>query len=84
MWNDERTSTANRYSREIFQHFQTEGVLFGNMKLQVEFILSLPGSNVAIERVFSLVNIMWSEENRLHVDIVKAMIIVKTHLCYQA
>jgi hypothetical protein len=49
------------------------------MKLQAEFMLSLPGSNAAIERLFFLANIMWSKEkNQLYVDAVKAVKIVKT------
>jgi hypothetical protein len=33
--NDERSSMANRYGKEMFQHFHTEHNLLGNMKFQV-------------------------------------------------
>jgi hypothetical protein len=42
--------------------------------------LALPGSNAAVERVFSLINALWTDEkNRLKIETVKALTIVKTH-----
>jgi hypothetical protein len=42
--------------------------------------MALPGSNAAVERVFSVINALWTDEkNRLKIQTVKALTIVKTH-----
>jgi hypothetical protein len=51
-----------------------------NISRVVEFSLSLPGTNAAVERVFSLVNALWSDERtRLEVSTVKSIVLVKHH-----
>jgi hypothetical protein len=51
-----------------------------NISTVVEFSLSLPGTNAAVERVFSLVNALWTDErNRLEVSTVKLIVLVKHH-----
>lgn len=78
-WNEINSSISDRW-KELYLHFQSENIPCKNILILVEFALTLPGSNAAIERVFSLVNALWTKEkNRLHLDTVKAMIIVKTH-----
>jgi hypothetical protein len=42
--------------------------------------LALPGSNAPIQRVFSKINALWSDEKKtLKIETVKALTIVKTH-----
>ena len=44
----------------------------------VEFILCLPGSTAPVERIFSVMNSMWSKEkSRLIVETMRAMLVVK-------
>jgi hypothetical protein len=51
-----------------------------NISTVVEFSLSLPGTNAAGERVFSLVNALWADErNRLEVLTAKSIGLVKHH-----
>jgi hypothetical protein len=51
-----------------------------NISTVIEFSLSLPGTNAAVERVFSLVNALWTDErNRLEVSTVKSIVLVKHH-----
>jgi hypothetical protein len=51
-----------------------------NISTVTEFSLSLPGTNVAVERVLSLVNALWADErNRLEVSTVKSIVLVKHH-----
>jgi hypothetical protein len=51
-----------------------------NISTVVEFSLSLPGTNVAVERLLSLVNALWTDEkNRLEVFTVKSIVLVKHH-----
>ena len=47
----------------------------------MEYALSLPGTNAAIERVFSTVNQVWtSEKPQLSVETWKSILCVKYHL----
>jgi hypothetical protein len=51
-----------------------------NISTVAEFSLSLPGTNAAVERMFSLVNALWTDErNRLEVSTVKSIVLVKHH-----
>ena len=44
----------------------------------VKFILCLPGSTAPVERIFSVMNSMWTKEkSRLSVETMKAMLIVR-------
>jgi hypothetical protein len=41
--------------------------------------LALPGTNAEVERIFSVINILWTDEkNKFKVETVKAIIVVKT------
>jgi hypothetical protein len=51
-----------------------------NISTVVEFSLSLSGTNAVEERVFSLVNTLWTDErNRLELPTVKSIVAVKHH-----
>jgi hypothetical protein len=42
--------------------------------------LAIPGTNAAVERIFSTINVLWTnEKNRFLVETIKSIIIVKTH-----
>jgi hypothetical protein len=44
----------------------------------VEFILCLPGSTAPVERIFSVMNSMWSKEkSRLSVETIRAILVVR-------
>jgi hypothetical protein len=44
----------------------------------VEFILSLPGSSAPVDRIFSVMNNMWSKEkSRLSVETMRATLVVR-------
>jgi hypothetical protein len=64
----------------MFAHFTKQGINSRNIKCLVSFCLALPGTNAAVEHVFSLINAIWTDEkNRLKIETVKALIIVKTY-----
>lgn len=45
----------------------------------VEFCFTLPGSNAAVERIFSLMNSTWTKSrNKLDVKTVEASLLIKT------
>ncbi|KAL4141558.1 hypothetical protein QTP88_004182 [Uroleucon formosanum] len=52
---------------------------FPNFKTIVKFILCIPGLNANVERIFSNMNNLWTDEkNKMEIKTVKAMLIVKT------
>lgn len=51
-----------------------------NTFLLVEFALCLPGTNAELERVFSIINNIWTaEKSQLKVDTLKSMIITRVN-----
>ncbi|KAL4131790.1 hypothetical protein QTP88_009047 [Uroleucon formosanum] len=57
-----------------------EDILFDKYNHIVEYSLAMPGTNAAIERVFSITNMLWSDEkNRFLVPTIKSIIILKNH-----
>jgi len=52
-----------------------------NFSIIIEYILCLPGSNAPVERVFSLMNKIWSsEKSQLGVGVLKAILIAKGNI----
>jgi hypothetical protein len=63
---------------EIFKNFRENDVSYKNFLSLVEYCLCLPGSNAASERVFSLMNQLWtSEKSQLKVTTLKSLLITK-------
>lgn len=78
-WNTRDVSVSQKWD-EIFSHFANINVSLKNIITLVEFTLALPGTNAAVERIFSFMRELWTDKrNRLEVETVKAIIIVKTH-----
>ncbi|KAF2890246.1 hypothetical protein ILUMI_15927 [Ignelater luminosus] len=70
-WQEMKTSIDLRWV-EIFQHFDVQ---------QISFALCLPVTNAPTERVFSIINNIWtSEKPQLTVETLKAMIAVRCNL----
>ncbi|KAF2886470.1 hypothetical protein ILUMI_19703 [Ignelater luminosus] len=66
---------------EIFQHFDVQQISYPQILQLVEFALCLPASNAPTERVFSIINNIWtSEKSQLTVETLKAMIVVRCNL----
>jgi hypothetical protein len=54
---------------------------FVKKQLILEFSFNIPGTNAAIERVFSITNVLWTDEkSRFPVETIKAMMVTKTHI----
>ncbi|KAF0692998.1 protein FAM200B-like, partial [Aphis craccivora] len=65
----------------IFKSMNNNSIngFFPNFKIIVEFIICIPGSNANVERIFSNMNNLWTDEkNKMEIKTVKAMLIVKT------
>jgi uncharacterized protein YjaZ len=64
----------------MLAYFTKENINAVNINCLISFCLALPGSNALIEHVFSIINVLWSDEkSRLKIQAVKALTIVKTH-----
>lgn len=48
--------------QEIFEHFKQEDIALQNISTVLEISLPLPGTNAHMERVFSLVKALWTNE----------------------
>ncbi|KAL4126107.1 hypothetical protein QTP88_010336 [Uroleucon formosanum] len=63
----------------IFKTFADNNQEFSMLLKVVEFSFVLPGSNAAVERVFSLMNNTWTNSrNKLDIKTVEASLIIKT------
>jgi hypothetical protein len=78
-WRKQARETGQRWV-EVFEHFARQQIAFGEILHVVQFALALPGTNAPIERVFSLMNDMWSDDKtQLQADTVKNMLIAKVN-----
>lgn len=79
-WNHLKVHTETRWV-EVFKHFRANNLKHENFSLLIEYILCLPGTNASVERIFSLMNKLWtSEKNSLQVSVLKAMLITKVNI----
>ena len=80
-WNEENLPVSDRWLH-IFREMREKHLDFCNV---VGFILCLPGSTAPVERIFSVMNSMWTKEkSRLSVETMKAMLIVRQTTTWNA
>lgn len=78
-WHNNKIFTDIRWV-EVFTYFEGNFVPCNNLKKIVEFALCLPGTNAPTERIFSMVNKLWTtEKTQLTVETLKAILTVKTN-----
>lgn len=78
-WNEEKRQTDMRWV-EIFNHFVDNNIPFQNIQAIIEYILCIPATNAPTERIFSIINKLWSiDKSQLMVDTVKAILMVKVN-----
>lgn len=76
-WVENSSKTDQRWV-EVFKHFVENGKPLKNCELLVQYALSIPGTNAPTERVFSLMNSLWtSEKTNVKLDTVSAMLELK-------
>lgn len=81
-WKEKKLSTEDRWV-EIFQNMDTQQVSYAEFARLIEYILCLPGTSAAVERVFSLIKNVWKTESaRLDMSTLKAILLVKKNLDY--
>jgi hypothetical protein len=80
VWNEKNDQNVTEKLCEMLAHSTKENIYAVNIKCLISFCLALPGYNAPIERGFSIRNVLRSDEkNRLKIETVKALTIVKTH-----
>lgn len=77
-WNQEKTNIDLKWT-QIFRHFPKKyNIPFENILQIVEFALCLPAINAPTERIFSLVNKLWTyEKSQFIVETIKAILMVE-------
>jgi hypothetical protein len=79
-WAQSGTSTGQRWL-EVFEHFKNQQLEFDAILRLVQFALALPGTNAPIERVFSLMNDMWTDaKTQLTTETLKSMLITTVNI----
>jgi hypothetical protein len=79
-WNTNLITSVERWS-EVFEFVQSEGISLRNIQIILELSLPIPGTSASIERVFSITNVLWTDEkNRFLVESIKAVTVTKTNL----
>ncbi|XP_074857908.1 uncharacterized protein LOC142017138 [Carettochelys insculpta] len=78
-WNTQKTPISERW-QNVFQEMDKKAVEYSNLAKAVEFVLCLPGTTAPVERVFSVMNAVWSpEKSRLKVCTMKAILFVQVN-----
>ncbi|CAJ1074328.1 uncharacterized protein LOC128438617 isoform X2 [Xyrichtys novacula] len=79
-WRKAERPLIERWSA-AFTHLQENEIPYHNLAKLVSLVMCLPGSNAPVEKIFSLMNDIWTyARNRFTVDSIKAMLLVKTNI----
>jgi len=81
--NDILNNTEFTSSEKWVKFFQSSTAQLKNIKQIVQYVFSVPCSNAFVERVFSHMNSLWTDErNRLGIDTVKAELVIRNNITY--
>lgn len=76
-WRNNRASTVDRWV-DIFKFLEKQEKDCNDFAAIVEYILCLPATTASVERTFSSINKMWTEEkSQLSIETLKSMVVVK-------
>jgi hypothetical protein len=64
VWSELKDQSVSEKWCEMFVHFTRHDINAENQKCLISFCLALPGSNAAVERVFSLINALRTDEKK--------------------
>ena len=79
-WVEDKTKSDQKWV-EIFKYFLENGKPLKNCLKIVEYVLCIPGTNAPTERVFSLMNALWtSNKTNLKVETVSAIVELKYNM----
>lgn len=81
-WRRDSVSTVDRWV-DIFNYLAKQEKDYTDFAEIAEYILCLPGTTASVERTFSSINKLWSEEkSQLAVETLEAMVVVKYNFDY--
>lgn len=76
-WKENDVTVSERWV-DVFKHLSINNIPCKKLLAIVQFALCLPGTNAVTERVFSVVNKIWtSEKTQLSVETLKAMLQIR-------
>jgi hypothetical protein len=79
-WTEKKLNAGLRW-KDLFQHFSTQQIQFDQISKIVQFALALPGTNAPVERVFSLMNDMWTEDkSQMASETVESILLVRVNI----
>ena len=79
-WNENQMAAGLRW-KDVFHHFASENIQFDQILKLVQFALALPGTNAPVERVFSLMNDLWTEDKyHMTPDTVASILLVRVNI----
>lgn len=85
-WNTKNVSPSERWV-DIFSKMYCENVNFDDLSKAVQTVLCLPGTSASVERVFSIMNNIWtSEKSQLNISTLRSMLMIRTNFtlkCYE-
>lgn len=65
---------------EVFKILEKNQISINNLSTIIEYSLAIPGTNASVERIFSITNVLWTDEkNRFKVETIRSIIIAKQH-----
>ena len=66
---------------QLLQNFKDKDIPISNFQKLVEFVFCLPGTSAPVERIFSIMKNMWSDDrSSMHEKNVKALLVCKSNI----
>ena len=79
-WEEEDVDIQDKWI-DVFRHFKYEKISISNLQKVMEYIFTLPGTSAAVERVFSIMNNVWSaERSSMTENTVRGLLLCKTNI----
>lgn len=79
-WKENKTATDQRWV-EIFQYFAKNHIPHQHILTIVSYILCLPGTSATVERIFSLIKDIWSDDkSQLQIETLKCILYVRYNI----
>ena len=65
----------------MLQAFKDKDIPISNFQKLAEFVFCLPGTSAPVERIFSIMKNMWSDDgSSMHEKIVRALLVCKSNI----
>lgn len=79
-WEENSVAIDQRWV-ECFQHFAKKSIPHNHLLTIVAYILCLPGTSATVERVFSLINEIWSsDKTRFNIQTIRDLLYIRYNM----